>query len=62
MSIVPPASASLVWAFPTPFEEVRCFVWEHSPEGWSIAIMFGDEIARARSGADALGAWRPASS
>jgi hypothetical protein len=43
MSIVPPASATLVWAFPTQFEEVRCFVWEHSPAGWSIAIMFGDE-------------------
>jgi hypothetical protein len=43
MSIVPPASATLVWAFPTQFEEVRCFVWEHGPAGWSIAIMFGDE-------------------
>ena len=43
MSIVPPASATLIWAFPTEFEEVRCFVWEHSPSGWSIAIMFGDE-------------------
>jgi hypothetical protein len=43
MSIVPPASATLVWAFPTQFEEVRCFVWEHSPAGWSIAVMFGDE-------------------
>ena len=43
MSIVPPASATLVWAFPTPFDEVRCFVWEHSHEGWSIAILFGDE-------------------
>ena len=43
MSIVPPASATLVWAFPTPYEDVRCFVWEHSPEGWNIAIMFGDE-------------------
>lgn len=43
MSIVPPASATLVWAFPTPYEEVRCFVWEHSPAGWSIAVMFGDE-------------------
>jgi hypothetical protein len=43
MSIVPPASATLVWAFPTRFDEVRCFVWEHSPEGWSIAIMFGNE-------------------
>jgi hypothetical protein len=43
MSIVPPASATLVWAFPTEFEEVRCFVWEHSPFGWSIAVMFGDE-------------------
>lgn len=43
MSIVPPASATLVWAFPTQYEEVRCFVWEHSPAGWSIAIMFGDE-------------------
>lgn len=43
MSIVPPASATLVWAFPTPFEEVRCFVWEHSQEGWNIAVMFGDE-------------------
>ena len=43
MSIVPPASATLIWAFPTEFEEVRCFVWEHSPAGWSIAIMFGNE-------------------
>jgi hypothetical protein len=43
MSIVPPASATLIWAFPTEYEEVRCFVWEHSPAGWSIAIMFGDE-------------------
>ena len=40
---IPPASATLIWAFPTEFEEVRCFVWEHSPAGWSIAIMFGDE-------------------
>jgi hypothetical protein len=44
MSIVPPASATLVWAFPTPYEEVRCFVWEHSPAGWSIAVMFGEEV------------------
>ena len=43
MSIVPPASATLIWALPTEFEVVRCFVWEHSPAGWSIAIMFGDE-------------------
>jgi hypothetical protein len=43
MSIVPPASATLIWAFPTQFEEVRCFVWEHSPVGWVIAIMFGEE-------------------
>ena len=43
MSIVPPASATLIWAFPTEYAEVRCFVWEHSPAGWSIAIMFGDE-------------------
>jgi hypothetical protein len=43
MSIVPPASATLIWAFPTEYEEVRCFVWEHSPAGWSIAIMFGEE-------------------
>src|SRR5690349_3274728 len=43
MSIVPPASATLVWAFPTPFDEVRCLVWEHPPAGWHIAVMFGDE-------------------
>ena len=43
MSIVPPASATLIWAFPTQYEEVRCFVWEHSPVGWVIAIMFGEE-------------------
>lgn len=43
MSIVPPASATLAWAFPTPFEEVRCLVWEHGPEDWNMAIMFGDE-------------------
>jgi hypothetical protein len=43
MSIVPPASATLIWAFPTEFEEVRCYVWEHSPAGWSIAIVFGNE-------------------
>jgi hypothetical protein len=42
-SIVPPASATLIWAFPTQYEEVRCFVWEHSPVGWIIAIMFGEE-------------------
>lgn len=42
MSIVP-ASATLVWVFPTPYETVRCYVWEHSPAGWSIAVMFGDE-------------------
>lgn len=44
MSIVPPASATLVWAFPTPFDEVRCLVWEHPPAGWNIAVMFGDEM------------------
>jgi hypothetical protein len=43
MSIVPPASATLIWAFPTQFEVVRCFVWEHGPAGWIIAVMFGDE-------------------
>ena len=43
MSIVPPASATLIWAFPTQYEEVRCLVWEHSPVGWVIAIMFGSE-------------------
>jgi hypothetical protein len=43
MSIVPPASATLIWVFPTEFEEVRCYVWEHSPAGWSIAVMFGNE-------------------
>jgi hypothetical protein len=43
MSNVPPASATLVWAFPTEHEMVRCFVWEHSPQGWSIAVMFGNE-------------------
>jgi hypothetical protein len=43
MSIVPPASATLIWAFPTEFEEIRCYVWEHSPAGWSIAVMFGNE-------------------
>lgn len=42
MSIVP-ASATLVWAFPTHFDQVRCFVWERSPEVWNIAVMFGDE-------------------
>lgn len=43
MSIVPPASATLVWAFRTPFDEVRCLVWEHPPAGWNIAVVFGDE-------------------
>lgn len=43
MSKVPPASATLVWAFPTPYETVRCYVWEHSPAGWSIAVLYGDE-------------------
>jgi hypothetical protein len=43
MSIVPPASATLIWAFPTPYEEVRCLVWEHGPAGYIIAIMFGQE-------------------
>jgi hypothetical protein len=43
MSIVPPPSATLIWAFPTKFDVVRCFVWEHGPAGWVIAVMFGDE-------------------
>jgi hypothetical protein len=43
MSIVPPASATLIWAFPTPYEEVRCLVWEQGPAGYIIAIMFGHE-------------------
>ena len=43
MSIVPPASATLVWAFPTRYEDVRCYVWEQAPSGWTIAVMFGDE-------------------
>ena len=43
MSIVPPASAALIWALPTKFEEIRCFVWEDGPAGWVIAIMFGSE-------------------
>jgi hypothetical protein len=43
MSIVPPASATLIWAFPTPYEEVRCLVWEHGRAGYIIAIMFGQE-------------------
>jgi hypothetical protein len=43
MSIVPPASATLIWAFPTPYEEVRCLVWEHGPAGYIIAIMFGKD-------------------
>ena len=49
MSIVPPASATLVWAFPTPFEEVRYFVWEHSPQGWSIAVLIGEETLWLRA-------------
>lgn len=43
MSIVPPASATLIWAFPTPYEDVRCLIWEQGPAGYIIAIMFGEE-------------------
>jgi hypothetical protein len=43
MSIVPPASATLVWAFPTKFEDVRCIVWEQGSAGWVIVVMFGEE-------------------
>ena len=59
MSIVPPASATLVWAFPTKFEDVRCIVWEQG-SGWVIVVMFRRRDARARNGADASGdaGWR----
>jgi hypothetical protein len=53
MSIVPPASATLIWALPTKFGEIRCLVWEDEPAGWVIAIVFGNETLahhKARTG------------
>jgi hypothetical protein len=40
--VVPP-TATLVWALPTNFDEIRCLVWEEGDIGWRIAVVFGND-------------------
>lgn len=42
-SQIVPASATLVWTFPTQFEEVRCLVWEGQHGEWHVVVMMGKE-------------------
>jgi hypothetical protein len=39
---VPPASATCLWTLPTPFDALRCVVWEEGA-GWNIMVLFGAE-------------------
>jgi hypothetical protein len=41
--VVPPVSATLIWALPTNFDEIRCLAWEEGETSWRIAIQFGND-------------------